>query len=113
MENCAHRARFEHIVHAVPTLAFFNHSLSRAPDTITICSSTCLCGSLLKRQLQIIKYLPISFYPFYLCIYIYIYNKTTLNRPIMGPTLSGAFRKMVGLRNSNICMGDHFAREIK
>ena len=32
-----------------------------------------------------------------LCIYKYIYSKTSLNRPNMGSTLSGPFREVVGL----------------
>ena len=33
-------------------------------------------------------------------------SKTFLNRPAMGPTLSGLFREVVGLRCKHICMGD-------
>ena len=32
----------------------------------------------------------------------YIYSKTSLNRPTMGPTLNGPFRKLVGLGSLNI-----------
>ena len=41
----------------------------------------------------------------YIHIYIYVYSKTSLNRPTMGP-LSGRFREVVDLGSSNICMDD-------
>ena len=44
---------------------------------------------------------------------VYICSKTSLNRPTMGPTLSGAFREVVGLGSWNISMGGSFGIEIK
>ena len=35
-----------------------------------------------------------------------MYSKTSLNRPTMGPSLSGSFREVVGLMSSN--MGDRY-----
>ena len=32
-------------------------------------------------------------------MYIYIYNKTSLNRPTMGPTLNGPFMEVVSLES--------------
>ena len=37
---------------------------------------------------------------------IYIYNKTSLNRPNMGPTLGGRFRTIVWDRNKAINIGE-------
>ena len=37
---------------------------------------------------------------------MYLYGKTSLNRPIMGPTLRGRFREVVRLGSQNIYMGD-------
>ena len=38
-------------------------------------------------------------YAIYICIYKlqYIYHKTSLNRPVPGPTSSGPFREVIGL----------------
>ena len=36
-----------------------------------------------------------------------IYNKTSLNRPTMGPTVSDPFREMIGSGTWNMCTGDH------
>ena len=35
--------------------------------------------------------------PANVCTFIYVYSKTSLNQPTMGPTLSGPFREVVSL----------------
>ena len=39
-------------------------------------------------------------------IHMNIYSKTSLNRPTMGPTLSGQFREVVGLGSQDIYIWD-------
>ena len=41
-----------------------------------------------------------------MAIYIYIYSKASLNQPIMGLTLNGPFREVIGLGSWNTAMGD-------
>ena len=40
----------------------------------------------------------------------YTHSKTSLNRPVMGPTLSGPFKEVVDIGSYNIVMGDGIGR---